>query len=79
MTQDVRDELNIESQDVAVSSSIIDAHAGVLFLITSFANAKSKENINVDFDNVLAMISGTSTCAMVLSRVSLIKLDLFTE
>ena len=68
MTQNVRDDLKIESQDVAVATSIIDAHAGVLFLLLAYANAKAKENVIVDFDNVLAMISGTSTCAMVLSK-----------
>lgn len=51
-----------------MASSIIDAHAGVLMMITMFANQKAKENVEVDFDNVLAMISGTSTCAMVLSK-----------
>ena len=37
-------------------------------MITLYANQKAKENVEVDFNNVLAMISGTSTCAMVLNK-----------
>lgn len=37
-------------------------------MIVSFANAMKKENKTIDFENVLCMIGGTSTCAMVLSK-----------
>ena len=37
-------------------------------MITLYANQKAKEKVDVDFNNVLAMISGTSTCAMVLNK-----------
>ncbi|KAK3919548.1 FGGY carbohydrate kinase domain-containing protein [Frankliniella fusca] len=46
-----------------VATSIIDAHAGGVGLMGCNA-----EKINTDFTSRLALISGTSTCHMVLSR-----------
>lgn len=55
---------------VALASSLIDAHAGVVSMLV-FGNriASSKpEAYTPNYENVFCMISGTSTCHMVLNK-----------
>lgn len=47
-------------ESVSISSSLIDAHAGVVSMLVL-----SKQ---MDYENSFCMISGTSTCHMVLNR-----------
>lgn len=51
---------------VAIASSLIDAHAGVISML-AFSSQGSLSEID-PYENVLCMISGTSTCHMVLNR-----------
>ena len=57
---------NIES--VSLSSSLIDAHAGVVSMLV-FGNLATGDNSECDsYENVFCMISGTSTCHMILNK-----------
>jgi ribulose kinase len=70
MADDVVNELGLSSASkVAVGSSIIDAHAGVLAMLVLFSNQyKKQKNCNLDIEKIFTSIAGTSTCHMVLNR-----------
>ncbi|KAI1297207.1 FGGY carbohydrate kinase domain-containing protein [Halotydeus destructor] len=66
----VLEELGLDaSQKVAVASSIIDAHAGVLAMAALYSNEHYRLNGEpVNIENVFGVIGGTSTCHMVLNK-----------
>lgn len=63
-------------KSVALASSLIDAHAGVISMLVfagngiaqSVGDGRSGSLANDPYENVFCMISGTSTCHMVLNR-----------
>lgn len=69
MTEEVKKEMGIDTKcQVAVATSIIDAHSGVLAMITLFANERIRQNLKVDVEQIFCSIVGTSSCHMVSSR-----------
>lgn len=71
MSEDVKLEMGISETcgDVAVSSSIIDAHAGVLGMLVLYSNhMRDVNHQTIDEESVLLSTAGTSTCHMVLNR-----------
>lgn len=53
-----------EIDSVSLSSSLIDAHAGVISMLT-FSN---QDSFRANYENAFCMISGTSTCHMILNK-----------
>lgn len=70
MNEQVKLEMGISGTcDVAVSSSIIDAHAGVLGMLILYSNhMRDVSGQTIDEESVLLSTAGTSTCHMVLNR-----------
>lgn len=71
MSDDVIREFDLTASKnrIAVGSSIIDAHAGVLAMLVLYSNRFRKErNITLDIETIFASIAGTSTCHMVLNK-----------
>jgi len=70
MSSSAKQELGLSPElDVAVGSSIIDAHAGVLGMVALFSNQhKLDHQKELDIETVFTSIAGTSTCHMVLNR-----------
>lgn len=70
MSTKVVKEMGLEPTcQVAVSSSIIDAHSGVLAMVTLFLNAHRARKCSeqLDVESIFSSIAGTSTCHMVLN------------
>jgi ribulose kinase len=62
------DELKEECIPISIGSPIIDAHSGVLAMLTFSAELKETSDSNLDFDSIFCLIAGTSTCHFVSNR-----------
>jgi ribulose kinase len=62
------DELKEECIPISIGSAIIDAHSGVLAMLTFSAELKETCDSNLDFDSIFCLIAGTSTCHFVSNR-----------
>jgi len=62
---------NAATESVCLSSSLIDAHAGAISMLVfgdRLTGNIANDLVNNLFENVLCMISGTSTCHMILNK-----------
>ncbi|RWS16941.1 FGGY carbohydrate kinase domain-containing-like protein [Dinothrombium tinctorium] len=57
-----------ENSSIAVASSLIDAHSGVLAMISLFLSTRKEKKENDPLESIMCMIAGTSTCHMVLNK-----------
>jgi len=62
------DELKEECIPISIASPIIDAHSGVLAMLTFSSELEESSSSNLDYDSIFCMIAGTSTCHFVSTR-----------
>ncbi len=62
------DEVKEECIPISIGSPIIDAHSGVLAMLTFSAELKETSDSKLDFDSIFCLIAGTSTCHFVSTR-----------
>lgn len=62
------DELKEDCIPISIASPIIDAHSGVLAMLTFSSELEESSDQNLDYGSMFCMIAGTSTCHFVSTR-----------